>query len=85
MMGFGDRLRQARQAAGMSQAELAERADLDPPQLSHFERHARLPSFLNLVEIVRALPGSAEYLLGVTPRLDGAALKLDRIRKILEE
>src|SRR5262245_2414420 len=61
---FKDRLRQAREDKGMSQAQLAERTGLQPSAVSHFEAGRRSPSFENLSVLADALGVSTDHLLG---------------------
>lgn len=61
---FPDRLRKAREYRGLNQAELAERAGLQPSAISHFETGARKPSFDNLRLLADTLDVTTDYLLG---------------------
>jgi transcriptional regulator with XRE-family HTH domain len=61
---FKDRLRQAREARRMSQADLANKTGLQPAAVSHFETGQRCPSFENLKKLADALSLSVDYLLG---------------------
>lgn len=61
---FIERLKKARQAKGLNQAELAKKARLAPSAISHFENGARRPSFANLMRLADALDVSTDYLLG---------------------
>ena len=61
---FKDRLRRAREARGMSQANLANKTGLQPAAVSHFETGQRSPSFENLKKLADALSLSVDYLLG---------------------
>lgn len=61
---FPDRLRAARQLRGLSQSELAEKADLQPSAVSHFETGRRSPSFDNLKALSEALQVTTDFLLG---------------------
>ena len=61
---FEDRLRKARQDKGLSQADLAKRAKLQPSAVSHFETGTRAPSFENLRRLADALGVSIDFLLG---------------------
>ena len=56
---FARRLRQARAAAGLTQAALAAQAKLAQPYLSQLERGRREPSIVTVVHLAKAL--------GVTP------------------
>jgi transcriptional regulator with XRE-family HTH domain len=70
---FPARLRQAREMRQLSQAELAERAKLQPSAVSHFETGTRRPSFDNLRRLADALTVSTDYLLGRSDSISGAA------------
>lgn len=52
---FGERLRALRAAASLTQAELAERADLDVSYISQLERGLRDPSLSSIEAVVGAL------------------------------
>jgi transcriptional regulator with XRE-family HTH domain len=78
---FSERLRTARELRKLSQAELAEKADLQPSAVSHFESGRRSPSFQNLKALADALKVTTDYLIGRTNDLsisDAASLKLFR-------
>lgn len=62
---FATRLREARDARGWSQAELAQRADMQPSAIAHFEAARRKPSFDNVRRLAKALGVSTDYLMGV--------------------
>jgi transcriptional regulator with XRE-family HTH domain len=62
---FTTRLREARDARGWSQAELAQRADMQPSAIAHFEAARRKPSFDNVRRLAKALGVSTDYLMGV--------------------
>jgi transcriptional regulator with XRE-family HTH domain len=61
---FPDRLRSARQLRNLSQSDLAEKANLQPSAVSHFETGRRAPSFDNLKALSEALQVTTDYLLG---------------------
>lgn len=61
---FSERLKVVRDRRGYSQAELAERAGLQPTAISHFETGTRSPSFDNLRRLSDALSVSTDYLMG---------------------
>lgn len=52
---FGARLRQARKARGVSQADLARRAGLDRTYVGGVERGERNLGLINLIRLLRAL------------------------------
>lgn len=62
---FATRLREARDRQGWSQAELAQRSDMQPSAIAHFEASRRKPSFENVRKLANALDVSSDYLLGV--------------------
>jgi transcriptional regulator with XRE-family HTH domain len=61
---FSERLRAARELRNLSQAELAEKAGLQPSAISHFEGENRSPSFDNLKRLADALDVTTDYLVG---------------------
>lgn len=61
---FPERLRTAREYRGLSQSQVAERAQLQPSAISHFETGARKPSFDNLRLLADTLDVTTDYLLG---------------------
>jgi transcriptional regulator with XRE-family HTH domain len=69
---FGGRLIAARTIRELSQAELAQRAGLQPAAIGHFERNRRKPSFANVRALAKALNVSSDYLLGRSPEMKGA-------------
>ena len=60
---MGGRIRSARQEAGLSQSELAERCSISVSFLGHIERGTRKMSLETLVAICDILGLSADYLL----------------------
>jgi transcriptional regulator with XRE-family HTH domain len=60
---FADRLRVARMAKGITQAEAAKRAGIQPAAWSHFETNQRTPCIRNLRAICIAVDVSADHLL----------------------
>ena len=69
--GFGDRLRQAREARNINQTELAAKAGLQPSAIGHFEKERRKPSFANIRALAKALDVTSDYLLGRTESMAG--------------
>lgn len=61
---FARNLRAARDQRGLTQVELAERSELQPSAISHFETGRRTPSLANLIALCDALKVSADSLLG---------------------
>jgi transcriptional regulator with XRE-family HTH domain len=78
---FAERLRTARERRKLSQAELAEKADLQPSAVSHFETGRRSPSFANLKALSDALKVTTDYLIGRTDDLNvSSAVTLKLLR-----
>jgi transcriptional regulator with XRE-family HTH domain len=67
---FAERLRTARELRKLSQSELAEKTDLQPSAISHFETGRRSPSFQNLKVLSDALKVTTDYLIGRTTDLN---------------
>jgi transcriptional regulator with XRE-family HTH domain len=66
---FPRRLRNARKnIRKIRQTDLAEKANLPPTSISHFEKidGTRKPSFANLKKIAKALDVTIDYLLGMS-------------------
>lgn len=61
---FPQRLKEARDLRGLSQAELAQRSGLQPSAVSHFETGSRKPSFDNLLLLADVLEVTTDFLLG---------------------
>lgn len=60
-----DRLRQLREAAGLTQIQLALRVGVTQGTLANWERGARLPQLENLVRISNILGCGIDELLGL--------------------
>ena len=65
--GFGELLRKAREAKGLSQSELANKAGFQPSAIAHFESGRRSPSLDNLRRLADALSVTLDSLLGREP------------------
>ena len=63
---FGEVLQRYRAAAGISQEELALRADVDRTFISRLERGVRQPTITTLINLAEALSVSAADLVGET-------------------
>jgi transcriptional regulator with XRE-family HTH domain len=64
MSVFAKRLKAARELRQLSQSQLAEKAQLQPSAISHFEIGTRSPSFDNLKRLADALDVTTDYLIG---------------------
>lgn len=64
---LGARLREARQAADLTQVELAARLDVTQGMVSAWERGDRIPRTMSIFRLAMALGVSADWLLGLAP------------------
>lgn len=76
---FKDRLRKIREDKGLSQAQLAEKAGLQPSAVSHFEAGRRSPSFDNLRALSDALEVTTDHLLGREKQPGSAGPLVDKL------
>ena len=76
---FPRRLREARETAEWSQADLAARSGLQPSAVSHFETGRRAPSFDNLRRLADALGVTTDYLLGRSDAADAAGPVVEQL------
>lgn len=60
----GDVIKRHRQRVGISQEELAHRADVDRTFVSRLERGIRQPTITTLIQLAKALEVSAAELVG---------------------
>ena len=60
---LGRRIQRIRHERGLTQAELAERADVSPPYISHIERGVKTTSLDTLVRIAESLGVTLDELL----------------------
>ncbi|MBU0551507.1 XRE family transcriptional regulator [Myxococcota bacterium] len=63
---FGERIKRARQAAGLSQQALAQRVELSAMAISKFENDAITPTSTNLIRLAKALNTRVEFFLRPT-------------------
>lgn len=66
-MEFGNRLRELRIAAGLTQAQLATQINVTKSVISYYELQARAPSPEVLVKLSYVFHVSTDYLLGREP------------------
>jgi len=77
--GLGKRLQEARQAAGLTQQQLCQRANLSFSTLTKIERGAiKAPSIFTIQAIATALGTSLDTLIGQAPALPARNLKKTR-------
>lgn len=62
-MFIGDRIKEIRKSKGLTQEQLAEKADMSVTFLGEIERNQKLPGLLIFTNIIIALDISADYIL----------------------
>ena len=67
--GFGERLKQARENAGLTQEELAERLGLSEQSIYYWEAGQHFPRPKHLRELIALLRTPADWLLGEERRV----------------
>ena len=60
---LGMKLREARNTAGFTQEQLAEKADIGVMYLGEIERGVKMPSMKIFIKLIEALDISADYIL----------------------
>ena len=65
MVNFGEKLKQLRTDAGMTQAELASRLNVANSVVSYYELHERTPSPEVLIKLSGIFHVTTDYLLGI--------------------
>lgn len=76
MTTFGDRLRSARNALGLTQDELADRLDVTKSALSAWENNREKPTFDKLPKIRAKLKISLDELVCAVPANDSAKVRI---------
>ncbi|HEX7153161.1 MAG TPA: helix-turn-helix transcriptional regulator [Thermoanaerobaculia bacterium] len=71
---FGERMREIRQKAGMTQVELAERSGLAQTRVSELERGVRSPNLATVVRLALALDCKVSALVAGFDRRDLASI-----------
>lgn len=69
--GFGEKLKELRKAAGLSQAEVSEKTGLDQSSISLWERGERDPNWTAVQKLALALGVNCQELIDDGVRLDG--------------
>ncbi len=78
-------LRKLREDRGLSQSDLARRADLQPSAIAHFEAGRRTPSAGNIIGLAQALDVSTDYLLGFKKRPEVSSAKAKRLLDLVSK
>lgn len=85
MVNFGEKLKQLRTDAGMTQAELASRLNVTNSVVSYYELHERTPSPEVLIKLSGIFHVTTDYLLGINhgKMLDVSDLSDDDMKFLL--
>lgn len=67
---FAKRMRFAREMRQLTQSQLANAAGIDQTVIAHIEAGRRMPGAENLRALCKGLVVSADYLLGLSERVD---------------
>ena len=65
MVNFGERLKELRQAAGLTQKQLADKIWVTKASISYYEQSERNPSPEVLMKLANAFHVTTDYLLGI--------------------
>lgn len=68
MVNFGERLKELRQSAGLTQKQLADKIWVTKATISYYEQSERNPSPEILVKLATAFHVSTDYLLGINDK-----------------
>ena len=81
---FGQRLRELRHSAGLTQEQLAKRVGLTKSVISFYELSERSPSPNVIIKFARVFHVSADYLLGIEKKrsVDISDLSDEQVRLI---
>jgi transcriptional regulator with XRE-family HTH domain len=72
-MTLGDRIRKQRQRLGLTQEELASKADVDRPRITELEMNRRTKVASDVLRrLARALSCTTDYLVGMYEEEDAA-------------
>lgn len=90
MVDFGNKLKELRLQAGLTQKQLAERIKVTKSVISYYELQERYPSPETLVKLSKVFHVTTDYLLGVEKKktLDVSSLsdtQIDAVRRIIAE
>ena len=65
IIDFGEKLRELREKAGLTQRQLAAQIRVSTSAVSSYETQDRDPSLVNLIKIAKTFHVSTDYLLGI--------------------
>ena len=85
MVNFGNKLRQLRTEAGMTQTDLAKRLNITKSVVSYYELSERTPSPDVLIQLADIFHVTTDYLLGINHKkmIDVSDLSEDDVHFLL--
>lgn len=78
-MAFKDKLKEARDYAGISQVELSELLNVNQSAISHWEKGNRTPDLETINKLTEILGVSVDFLIGTTTVPDGVVVNRTKI------
>ena len=67
---FGERLKAAREARGVSKSELERRSGITKSLIRRYEKGEILPMLYNAILLARSIDVSLDYLVGLSDTMD---------------
>ena len=67
---ISQRIKECREAAGLSQKSLADLVDVTPSAVNQYEKGEKVPSTETLLKLAKALGATTDYLLGASKEKD---------------
>ncbi|MCL4492827.1 MAG: helix-turn-helix domain-containing protein [Thaumarchaeota archaeon] len=67
---IGQRIKECRDGAGLSQKSLADLIDVSPSAVNQYEKGEKVPSTETLLKLAKALGVTTDYLLGASKEKD---------------
>lgn len=81
---LGKRIKEKRKSLNLTQAQLSEKAEIEPTTLSHIERAATKVSLPTLIMIANALNASLDELV-FDSLIKSKHIKIERINELLSD
>ena len=79
---IGLRIKEKREARGLSQKELAEKIGVTPSAINQYESSAKRPSTEYLAKIALELSTETDYLLGITNKDDEVVVAFRELKNL---
>lgn len=82
---IGLRIKEKREARGLSQKELAEKIGVTPSAINQYESSAKRPSTEYLTKIALELSTETDYLLGITNKDDEVVVAFRELKNLSDK